>query len=77
MLSTRREWLWMAGSASLFAQRGTERAEQERRISQIVHDYEQQGIHRTATETDRNSGGLANGRGSKGRAEPGARELHD
>jgi hypothetical protein len=46
----------MAGSASLFAQRGTERAEQERRISQIVHDYEQQGIHRTATETDRNSG---------------------
>lgn len=46
----------MAGSTTLLAQRGPERGEQQRRIAEIVRAYEQQGIHRTATETDRNSG---------------------
>ncbi|HYL39037.1 MAG TPA: M28 family peptidase [Bryobacteraceae bacterium] len=56
MLSTRREWLWLAGSTTLFAQRSTEHSDEQRRIAQVIRDYEQQGIHRTATETDLNSG---------------------
>ncbi len=55
-LSTRREWLWLAGSTTLLAQRGADRTEQQQRIADIIHAYEQQGIHRTATETDGNSG---------------------
>ena len=56
MLSTRREWFWLAGSTAAFAQRSEERPEKEQRIGQVIHDYELQGIHRTATETDRRSG---------------------
>jgi hypothetical protein len=45
---SRREWLAMAGSATLLAQ--------PPRIAQIIHAYETQGIHRTGTEVDRVSG---------------------
>ncbi len=57
MLKTRREWLWMAGSSTLLAQHGGgEQGGGERRIAEVIRDYERQGIHRTATETDRKSG---------------------
>lgn len=56
MALTRREWIAIAGSTSLFAQRGAERTDVQRRIAQIIRAYEEQGIHRTATEVDRISG---------------------
>ncbi len=71
MLSTRREWLWMAGSTTLFAQRGGGRSEQEKRIADVIRAYEQQGIHRTATEVDRKSGEWLMGEVRKAGLKPG------
>jgi hypothetical protein len=51
---TRREWLALAASSAAAAQSST--SEVQRRISRVIRDYEQQGIHRTGTEVDRNSG---------------------
>jgi hypothetical protein len=47
---TRREWLYLAAPTALLAQA---RPEAEERIARIVRDYDQQGIHRTATKVDR------------------------
>ena len=46
----------LAGSTSLVAQQSSPSDERERRISRIIHSYEEQGIHRTGTEVDRVSG---------------------
>ncbi|MBZ5604254.1 MAG: hypothetical protein LAO79_18285 [Acidobacteriia bacterium] len=51
---TRREWLALAGSGVLVAQRAD--SGESRRIAEIIRSYESQGIHRTATDVDRNSG---------------------
>lgn len=50
---TRRKWLVLAGSAA-FAQPQSSGA--QRRIAQFIRAYEEQGIHRTATDVDRISG---------------------
>jgi hypothetical protein len=48
---TRREWIAVTGSAA-FAQP----LSPDRRIAEIIRDYGDQGIHRTATDVDRASG---------------------
>src|SRR5579871_203943 len=58
---TRRDWLYLAGQATLLAQENASGPEPQRRIAQIIHAYEQQGIHRTATDVDRNSGDWLHG----------------
>jgi hypothetical protein len=55
MTLTRREWLYLAGPTALFAQDGPGLSDSQRRVVQIVRAYEEQGIHRTATEVDRAS----------------------
>ena len=55
-LHNRREWLWMAGSSALLGQPNDGQQERQRRIGDVIHAYEQQGLHRTATDTDRISG---------------------
>jgi hypothetical protein len=51
-LITRREWVAIAGSTVAFAQQNPT----QRRIEEIIHAYEGQGIHRSGTEVDRISG---------------------
>jgi hypothetical protein len=57
---TRRDWLYLVGQTALFAQERTASLEPEpdapQRIENIIRAYEEQGIHRTATEVDRVSG---------------------
>jgi hypothetical protein len=54
---TRREWLALAGSAAVFGQtRAQGRDDRQARIAKVIHDYEEQGIHRTATAVDKASG---------------------
>jgi len=53
---TRREWMALAGPASLLAQQPSASEEMPGRIAQIIRSYEEQGIHRTGTEVDRVSG---------------------
>jgi len=53
---TRRDWLYLAGQSALFAQDSSADAAAQWRIGRIIRAYEQQGIHRTATEVDRISG---------------------
>jgi hypothetical protein len=65
MLITRRHWLSLA-SASAFAWfvspclategEGKDRAALESRVIRFIHEYEQQGFHRTGTAVDRLSG---------------------
>lgn len=52
---TRRQWLFLAAQASLSAQETPSRAT-EQRVASVIREYEQQGIHRTATDVDRVSG---------------------
>src|SRR5579863_9959399 len=52
---TRRELIALAGPAAVLAQ-GPGSGEAQRRIARVIHSYEEQGIHRTATEVDRVSG---------------------
>ncbi len=52
MTITRREWLYLAAPTALLAQ---DRTDPQPRVAQIVRAYEDQGIHRTATEVDRAS----------------------
>jgi hypothetical protein len=49
---TRREWIALAGG-SAFAQQIQPVPEPQRRVHEIVHAYEEQGIHRTGTNVDR------------------------
>jgi hypothetical protein len=53
---TRRDWLYIAGQTALLAQDQPARTAAERRIAEIIHEFEQQGIHRTATKVDQISG---------------------
>jgi hypothetical protein len=63
---TRRDWLllaagealaWLAVSRSRGAvDQSNQRTERESRIARIIHAYEEQGAHRTGTETDKLSG---------------------
>jgi len=53
---TRRDWLFIVGQTAL-AQGRPEPPDPQRRIAQIIRAYEEQGIHRTATEVDRVSAG--------------------
>ena len=55
MSLTRRRWLSLLPPAALAAQQDSEDSE-EARIRQIIQAYENQGVHRTGTETDRRSG---------------------
>lgn len=48
---TRRELLYLASQATLLAE-----DDMTRRIARIIHDFEQQGFHRTATDVDNVSG---------------------
>jgi hypothetical protein len=50
---TRREWIALAGSATLCAQQPKGDGH---RIAEIIRSYEEQGIHRTGTDVDRISG---------------------
>ena len=50
---TRREWLVLAGQATLLGQGSDEK---QTRIAKVIRDYEEQGIHRTATAVDKASG---------------------
>jgi len=54
VIMTRREWFAVASATPLLAQSPS--AETPPRIARVIHEYEQQGIHRTATEVDRRSG---------------------
>lgn len=64
MESTRRQWLALttAGVAGALIlpnralARGREDADLERRIARVIHEFEQQGFHRTGTAVDRRSG---------------------
>ena len=51
MLITRREWLSMAAAAPLIGRAASR--EREQRIGRLIAAYEEQGIHRTATNVDR------------------------
>lgn len=53
---TRRDWLYLAGQTTLLAQGGPASADPQRHIEQIIHAYEEQGIHRTGTKVDQVSG---------------------
>ncbi len=54
---TRREWLALAGSAAVIGQtRAQSGDDRQARIARVIHDYEEQGIHRTATVVDKASG---------------------
>jgi len=53
---TRREWLWLAGQGALLAQQPARDGDAERRVAQLIHAFEEQGIHRTATAVDGRSG---------------------
>jgi hypothetical protein len=54
---TRREWLALAGSAAVFGQTHAQGGDDRQgRIAQVIRDYEEQGIHRTATAVDKASG---------------------
>ena len=64
MSMTRRDWLSIATagvcgalvpSRAIAAQNGSQ-DELERRIGRLIHEYEQQGFHRTGTAVDRRSG---------------------
>lgn len=52
---TRRDWLFLATQAALAAQEKP-RSDTEQRIARVIREYEQQGIHRTATAVDNASG---------------------
>lgn len=54
MRITRREMFYLAGPTALFAQ--NQAATPQQRIAQVIHAYEEQGIHRTATKVDHVSG---------------------
>ena len=56
MLMTRRDWLCLAGQTALLAQDNRARPDPQQRIPQIIHSYEDQGIHRTGTKVDQVSG---------------------
>jgi len=53
---TRRDWLFLASQTALYAQEHQPRFSPQQRIAQIIHAYEEQGNHRTATKVDRVSG---------------------
>ena len=54
---TRSDWLLLAGPTALLAQDNPAHPDDpQRRIAQIIHAYEEQGIHRTATKVDGVSG---------------------
>ncbi|HMD50367.1 MAG TPA: hypothetical protein VKG79_14755 [Bryobacteraceae bacterium] len=53
---TRRDWLYLAGQTALLAQDNPAKPDPQRRIAQTIRAFEEQGIHRTATEVDRISG---------------------
>jgi hypothetical protein len=52
MPMTRRDWLYLAGQTTLLAQGSPASADPQRHIEQIIHAYEEQGIHRTGTKVD-------------------------
>ena len=49
---TRRDWLYLAGQTALLAQDRPARPDPQRRITQIIRAFEEQGIHRTGTKVD-------------------------
>jgi len=53
---TRREWLALAGSAGVWGQAPDSPSGAQRRIADVIHAYEEQGIHRTGTAVDNASG---------------------
>lgn len=53
---TRRDWLYLAGQTALLAQDHSASDETQRRIAQVIHAYEEQGVHRTGTKVDQASG---------------------
>src|SRR5215472_12836202 len=53
---TRRDCLFLAGQTALLAQNNPVRPDAQQRIVQIIRAFDEQGIHRTATQVDRMSG---------------------
>ena len=53
---TRRDWLCLAGQATLLAQDNPAPRDSQKRVAHIIRAYEEQGFHRTGTKVDQISG---------------------